>query len=127
MRQIRTMVALSIIIAMAGCGTLFKATITLTSIEDSIMKEWATLHNDGKTTPERDREVMKAHDKFNEAKLVAAAALRAYAAGGDKDKYITALETARTLIDPILGLIQPLLAPEKVQTLKLKILNASEP
>lgn len=110
---------------LVGCGTFYKVAVTVSEAEDAVMKEWATLHNDGKTSEALDQKVLEAHNKFNEAKLVAANALRAYKAGGDKAQYITALEAARSAIDPLLNLLSPLLTSAKNESLKMKALNAS--
>lgn len=111
---------------LVGCGTVYTIAVTISNAEDAVMKEWATLHNDNRTTDDLDRKVMAAHAKFNEAKLIAANALRAYNSGGDKADYVKALEAARDAIGPIIDLIQPLLTPANAQNLRVKAAAATK-
>ncbi len=120
-------ITLFVTLLLAGCSSLYTATVTLTDAEDAVMKQWATLHNDHKTTEDIDRRVMDAHGKFNQAKLAAAAALRAYADGGDKANYLKALDVARAAIDPLFSILQPLLTPNTTKTLKAKVATANAP
>lgn len=124
----KKLITLAVVVLLAGCATFNKTAVTLTGAEDAIMKEWATLHNDHKTTTELDLKVMKAHATFKESCAVAAAFLRSYSAGGgDKASYVAALEAARATIGPILQLIEPLLASSKVAKLEGATLNATMP
>lgn len=117
---------LAMTVLLTACNTLNKATVTLVEAEDAVMKEWARLHNDRATTPEIDLKVIAAHTKFEEAKLIAAIALRNYQAGGDQADYIRALNVVRAAVDPILALIQPLLAQERSAQLQTQVRAATK-
>ena len=124
----KLIVMIGTVVLLAGCTTFNKAAVTLTEAEDAVMKEWATLHNDHKTTSELDLKVMAAHAKFKESCAVAAAFLRSYSAGGgDKASYVSALEAARATIGPLLQLIEPLLTTSKVSKLQTTTLIATKP
>lgn len=116
-----------VLLITVGCNSLYKGAVTLSQAEDAVMKQWATLHNDHMTTPDIDTKVMAAHANFNAAKLAAAAALRSYAAGGDKANYIRLLEAARAAIDPLFSILQPLMSQSTASSLKLQVLNAKAP
>lgn len=117
---------LAMTVLLTACNTLNKATVTLVEAEDAVMKEWARLHNDRATTPEIDLKVISAHTKFEEAKLIAAIALRNYQDGGDQADYIRALNVVRAAVDPILALIQPLLAQERSAQLQTQVRAATK-
>lgn len=124
----KLIVTIAMVVLLAGCSTFNKAAVTLTQAEDAIMKEWATLHNDHKTTSELDLKVMVAHAKFKESCAVAAAFLRSYSSGGgDKTSYLAALEAARSTIGPLLQLIEPLLTQNKVSKLQTTTATATKP
>lgn len=112
-------------IILTACNTVNKITVTLVEAEDAVMKEWARLHNDRKTTADIDSRVMEAHDKFNQAKLTAAIYLKAYVAGADKEDYIYALEALRETIGPLIDLISPMLPKTRVEALKSTTAAAS--
>jgi len=121
------LITVAVTLLLAGCGTIFKAAIALTDIDDSLMREWATLHNDGKTSDDFDRKVMQAQATFKSSCAIAAAALRAYDAGGNKADYIKALEAARSAIGPIIDLLTPYLTQQKVSQYKTSVSNAVKP
>lgn len=127
MKNTFILITIAITMLLAGCGTLYKAAIALTDIDDSLMKEWATLHNDGKTSEDLDRKVMKAQATFKSSCSVAAAALRAYDAGGNKADYIKTLEAARSAIGPIIDLLTPHLSSLKLSQYKSSVANATRP
>lgn len=116
---------LFLFICCLGCNTVNKGTVLLVDAEDAIMKEWARAHNDGLTTPDVDRKVMVAHAQFNQAKEVAALALRTYDAGGDKSVYIAALEAARAAVDPLLDLLTPYIIPAKLKNYQTTVAIAN--
>jgi hypothetical protein len=124
----KKLITMAMVVLLAGCTTFNKTAVTLTEAEDAIMKEWATLHNDHKTTSELDLKVMKAHAAFKESCLVAATFLHSYSEGGaDKASYVAALEAARASIGPLLQLIEPLLSSTKIAKLHTTTTIASKP
>jgi hypothetical protein len=123
----RHITTLAVVLLLAGCGTLYKSTVLLTTAEDAVMKAWAQAHNDHLTTPALDVKVMNAHEKFNQAKVVAKVALYAWESGGDKNAYIVALEAARAAVGPLLELLAPVLAPNKIEQLKTNVALATRP
>lgn len=123
----RILATLAITLLLAGCGTTYKAVVTLTTAEDSVMKSWATLHNDHVTTPQIDAKVVQAHQKFADACEVAKKALIAYKANGDQGPYLLALAEAKALALPILDLITPFLDSAKVSSLKSTVTTAVTP
>lgn len=126
-RYILTSMILVCLFLTAGCNTVYKTAILVSAVEDSLMKEWARAHNDKLTTPQLDAQVINAHAKFNKAKLVAAAALRAYEAGGSKDAYFNALEALKTTLGPMFDLLNDVVSEAKLQSLKDQSALASRP
>lgn len=110
-----------------GCNTLYTGVVSLTSVVDSGMKEWARMSVAGKTTPDLDAKVMKAHDTYRSACGVAQAALIQYKAGGDQAKYISALQAAKVAASGLLDVIVPLLTVEKADTLTGQLAKANSP
>lgn len=125
--KLAALFAVFVMLITVGCNTIYSSAVTLTEVEDAVMRQWARLHNDRLTTADIDIRVNAAHENFNKLRLTAAIALRAYQAGGDKANYIKALEAARAAIDPLFEILQPLLTPDTTKTLKSQALNASKP
>ena len=111
---------------LTSCSTVYKSAVILTQAEDAVMKEWARAHNDHLTSKELDLKVLAAHARFNEAKQVAAVALRAYEAGGQKSAFLAALEGARAAVGPILELLAPVVAPARIKALELNVAQATQ-
>jgi len=130
-KRLNTATALAVMLIMPlawqGCSTIFSATVTVTEIVDSVMKDWAALSNAHKTTAEIDAKVIAAHNHYREAAKVAQDALIAYKASGDQGQYIATLTALKATVGPIIDLITPLLSPSKVQSLQTKLTKASKP
>ncbi len=103
-------------IVVAGCASLYTATVTTTETVDVGMKAWADLSVNGNTDPTIDKAVIDGHKKYQLAAVVARDALIAYKAGGDKANYQKAFEAARAAMVSLLDIIIPLLqAPQQAQ------------
>lgn len=125
--QLAALFTVFVLLITVGCNTIYSSAVTLTEVEDAVMRQWARLHNDRLTTADIDMKVNAAHENFNKARITAAIALRAYQAGGDKANYIKALEAARAAINPLFEILQPLLTAESTKKLKSQALNATKP
>lgn len=112
---------------LAGCGTVHKSSVVISDVEDALMKEWARAHNDHLTTPALDTKVINAHTKFNEAKKIAAAALRTYEADGEQDAYFKALNALRAALDPLFELLNPVVSEARMSALKSMSKSAVNP
>lgn len=112
---------------LVGCSTLYTGVISITSVVDSAMTTWADLSVAGKTSPEIDSKVIKAHDQYRIACGVAKRALIVYKAGGDQANYLTALEAAKVAADGLLDIIYPLLTVDKADALKSQLSKANSP
>jgi hypothetical protein len=110
-----------------GCSTLYTGVVSLTSVVDSAMKEWAAMSVAGQTTPSLDANVIKAHDQYRLAAGVAKRALITYKAGGDQAAYISALQAAKVAADGLLNIIYPLLTVDKADEFKGQLAKANSP
>lgn len=116
---------LALMLLVTACSSLFKTTVTLTSVVDSAMKDWAQLSVAGKTTPQIDAAVSKAHDQYRQACVVARDALVTYKNTGQNTEYIAALSGAQTAALGIIEMISPLISPKKADALKNNLKKAN--
>lgn len=116
--------SVSIICILVGCSTLYSGVVTITSVVDSAMKQWASLSVSGKTTKAIDDKVTAAHDKYRQAAAATQAALIAYKANGDQSAYVAALAAARAAAGDLVNLIAPLLLPNSATTLQNNLSKA---
>lgn len=107
-----------------GCASLYTSTVTITSVVDAGMKDWASASAAGKTTPAIDAAVTKAHDKYRASCATAQKALEAYKATGDQSQYVAALTAVRAAASGIFELITPIIAPAEAQSLNAKLSQA---
>lgn len=112
-------------VALTACTTVYTGIVTLTSVVDSAMKNWAALSVAGKTTPIIDTKVVAAHDTYRKACAVAQSALVAYKTSGNDADYLKALEAARAAAGGLIDLIVPLLDSQTAATLKAKQAKAT--
>jgi hypothetical protein len=112
---------------LVGCSTLYTGVVSITSVVDTATTEWSNLSIAGKTTPEFDALVIKAHDKYRVSCGIAKRALVVYKSGGDQANYLTALEAAKVAADGLLDIIYPLLSPDKADALKGQLAKANTP
>lgn len=115
---------LAIAMLCVACQTLFTSTVTITSVVDSAMKQWAALSTKGTTGPTIDAKVVDAHNKYRASCAVAQAALVAYKASGDQTQYIAALNAVKVAAAGIIDLIVPFVATDKGVTLKSDLTKA---
>ena len=115
---------LTVLIASVGCGTLYKSSVTITSTVDAAMKGWAELSVAGKTGPDVDAKVKVYHAEYAKACGVAARALEAYKATGDKAEYLRALEVVRTSAADLFTFILPLLTDSEALKLETQLRTA---
>ena len=122
MKQFVSIIALGLLV---GCTTLYTGVVTITSVVDAAMKDWAQLSTAGKTTSTIDAAVTKAHDEYRKAAGVAQTALLAYKAGGSQADYLNALSAVRAAAGGLVDLIVPLVVPSEGSNLKTKLTKAS--
>lgn len=120
-------ITLFVIAFLCGCGTLYTGIITVTSVVDSAMKQWAHMSNTNQTTPAFDEKVTAAHDKYRAAAAVAQSSLMAYKASGNKADLAGALAAAQAGAGPLVSLIATILNPSQAATLKTSLMKASQP
>ena len=109
-----------------GCANLFQGTITMTSVVDSAMKDWADLSVRGMTTPAFDAKVMAAHAKYQEACATAQKILVVYKESGDQADYLTAMQALREAADPLINLIVGIVAPTEGVKLQTNLAKATK-
>jgi hypothetical protein len=124
--KLKLFLTIAVCALLTSCATIYKSAIILTEAEDAVMREWATAHNNKLTTPDLDLKVMAAHAKFEQAKKVAAVALRAYEAGGDQGAYVAALEACRATIGPLIDLLTNVIAPQRATILRANVATATK-
>lgn len=112
---------------LTGCAGLYKGSITLTAVVDSMMRNWAEMSVQGFTTPQIDEAVVKAHNRYREAAKVARKALEAYKAGGDVSGYVAAFAAAKEAADGIFEIIRPILAQHQVGDYQMQLNRAKTP
>lgn len=109
---------------LAGCSTLFTASVALNDTVKAMMNDWAELSVTGQTTLALDEAVIVAHNHYRKAAGVAKASLIAYKNGGDQQAYVAAIEAARTAADGIFAIIRPLLTKAKADAYSRQIQKA---
>lgn len=114
------------ILLLAGCSGLFQTTITITSVVDAAMKDWASLSVAGKTSPAIDAKVKSVHDQYRTQCAVVQSALLAYKANGDTAPYIQALSAARVIAANLIDLVVPLVSQTEGVTLKSNLGKATK-
>lgn len=122
MRKLLVLSAVAFLLA--GCASLYQSTVTLTSVVDSAMKNWAALSVRGQTSPAIDARVKAAHDIYRNACGVMAQSLQTYKQTGDQSQYIAALQAVKAAASGIIDLIVPLLTESQAQTLKSNLAKA---
>lgn len=110
---------------LTACSTFNASVITITSVVDSAMKEWAQLSVAGKTTVAIDSKVVMAHDRYRQACSVVQTALIEYKQSGNNASYVAALSAARASADGLIDLVTPLLIDSKATALKTKLSKAN--
>lgn len=113
------------LILVLGCASLYTGVVTITSVVDSAMKNWAQLSVAGSTSVAIDKEVVIAHDKYRAAAAVAQASLKAYKAGGNQLDYQNAMAAVRVAASGVLDLITPLVTPKQANTLNSNLAKAT--
>lgn len=111
---------------LVGCQTLFTGIVTVTSVVDSAMKNWAQLSNTHQTTPEFDAKVIAAHDKYRKAAATAEILLKSYKVGGQQNDLASALQVAKDGATPLIDLIASIMQPTEAATVKTRLLKASQ-
>lgn len=124
MKYTKSFITVLIVSLLVGCASLYSGVITITSVVDSAMKQWAQLSVSGKTTPAIDAKVTAAHDKYRQAAAATQAALIAYKASGDQTAYVAALNAARAAAGGLIDLIVPLVLPGDATTLQNNLAKA---
>lgn len=125
MKKYNYLFVLPVILAL-GCATLFKASITLTKVVDTALKEAAALKVQGFMPAETELRLISAHETYRKAAGTAVVALEAYKLSGDKAEYVRALETARGAASSIIELLVPLIGAARSDDLKGDLKKASK-
>lgn len=120
-------ITIAVVALLCGCATLFTGVITITSVVDAAMTDWAELSARHQTTPEFDAKVIAAHDKYRAAAAIAQAALISYKLGGPDADYLKALQVLRDATTPLIDLISSIVAPKEGVKLKTSLLKATQP
>ncbi len=121
MKQTSLLLPLLLVLA---CSSLYTGVVTLTSVVDSAMKNWASLSVSGKTTPAIDLAVKAAHDKYRAAAATAQVALVSYKNGGAQTDWQNALTAVRAAASSLIDLVVPLVTPAQATTLKSNLSKA---
>lgn len=95
------------LLVLTGCNTIPKAVVTVDSVVDGAMKEWAMAQRDGRTTPAFDAEVMSLHRQFNKAKLDAAVIWETYLRTGNTSDAASALRILKNAAVPLIDRLVP--------------------
>lgn len=118
---------LAAVLSLTACATTSRAIVTVTSVVDVAMKDWAQASAAGQTTPDLDARVTAAHDHYRAVCGGLAQILEAAQANGDQATAVNALQTLRAAVDPLLELIGPLVSPAEAQRLNTQLNTATAP
>ena len=121
MRQTRNLAAVMAVAFLIGCSSLWTGTVTITSVVDSAMKNWAEMSAAGKSSQAIDAAVIKAHDQYRAACSITQVALVTYKQTGNQAEYVKALTALRASAGGIIDLIAPLLSPGETSTLRTQL------
>lgn len=113
--------------ALVGCMTVNKATVTLTSVVDAGMKDWAQASVEGRTTPELDSKVMAAHEDYRRVCGAIVPIYEAAIARGENPDAAAVLATLRAAVDPLMDLILTVLPPAQQATLNTQLERVNAP
>lgn len=116
---------LAMAVMLTACASLYTATCTITSVVDAGMRDWAQMSVAGKTSPAIDAAVIRAHDTYREACLVARDALVAYKASGEETQYVAALTAVRAAATGIFQIITPLMSQTQAANLNSQLSKAT--
>ena len=128
MNKLKLLLALGVLsLGLAGCITVNKATVSLTSVVDVAMKDWAQASAAGRTTPALDAKVIAAH---NEYRRVCGAIVPIYEtaiAKGENPDAAAVLTTLRAAVDPLLDLLLPVLPAHEQTAITAKLRKVNAP
>lgn len=110
---------------LTGCMTPAQGIVTMTSVVDSAMKDWAAASVAGETTPDLDAKVMRAHDRYRVVCDSALTVLQAAKDNGQKPDTASALRTVRAAVDPLFDLLTPLFTPAQADALNRRLNQAT--
>lgn len=120
-------IGLAAVLSLTACATTSRAIVTVTSVVDVAMQDWAKASVAGQTTPELDAQVTAAHDHYRAVCGSLAQILEAAQANGDQPTAAATLKTLRAAVDPLLDLIGPLISPAEAGRLNTQLANATAP
>ncbi len=124
MKLNRILTTISVIVLLTGCASLFSGIVTLTSVVDSAMKNYAHVYNSGAVSATVDAKVTEAHNKYRQASAVAQQALVAYKSSGDQSEYLKAFAVVKEAAAGLVDMIVPLLTKSQGSTLKSNLAKA---
>lgn len=120
-------IGLAAVLSLSACATTSRAIVTVTSVVDVAMQDWAKASVAGQTTPDIDAKVIAAHDHYRAVCGRLAQILEAAQANGDQPAAAATLQTLRAAVDPLLELIGPLVSPAEAQRLNTQLNTATAP
>lgn len=122
----QNLLLIPVLLCLVACTTLFTSVVTITSVVDDAMKEWAALSVAGKTTPTIDAKVKAAHDSYRQVCATVEAGLATYKQNGDQGPYIAALTSAKIVAGQLIDLIVPLVTANQANTLRNNLVKANK-
>lgn len=114
-------------LSFSGCVNGPRAVVTVTSVVDSAMRDWAAASKAGQTTPALDAKVIAAHDHYRAVCASALTILEAAKANGEQPDTAATLRTLRAAVDPLFDLITPLLSRDEASQLNSQLAKANAP
>lgn len=121
----RTLLTIPLLLFLVACASLYTGVVTMTSVVDAAMKDWASLSVAGKTSAAIDARVKATHDQYRQAAAATQVALITYKQSGDQGPYIAALNSARVIAQQLIDLIVPLVTTSEGNALKTNLAKAS--
>jgi hypothetical protein len=113
-------------VMLAGCASAPKAVVTVTSVVDAAMEEWARAYVTGRTTPKLDAQVRAAHELYREEARRALVIYQAAVDSSNAASRLEALTIAKTAADMLLDELFPVL-PGVANNSKLMLKEAVAP
>lgn len=114
-------------LGLGACMTVNKATVTLTSVVDVAMKDWAQASVAGRTTPELDAKVITAHNQYRDVCGAIVPIYEAAIANGENPDATAVLTTLRAAVDPLMDLLMPVLLPAEQATVNAQLRKVNAP
>ncbi len=125
--KLSTILLMAFTFGLVGCMTVNKAVVSVTSVVDVAMQDWAKASVAGKTTKELDAKVMAAHLEYRNVCGRLVPVYEAAIAAGNTPKAADVLSSLRNAVDPLMDLILPLVDTPEATKLTKNLEKASKP